>query len=719
MKTLNIFSKFILWLKKLFHRVLPKKKADEITQPPEPERISPQTSPKDEPSDVKQPKEKTSEVLPEQETISKPLLNTQEEIMPVKPQQKSDEEEKSKTLKPYIKKTPTKEREDKPVNSSKDEKKPDTSKQKREIDLGSTVRKRQKSTKQAQRTTEVSPEKTETNEKKTTIIESPFVEIDLDEAKVFLIIPKQQFKFSTTTNIPQLLQYELELNGQKYIHSVKVNNDEQGIIKVAEERIELKEPLDNFKVVYPDELQGRIYSYQHSNKNLYVFIGKGNNRGRMHYLYKEGKINPIPKRRDVWILLNENFELITEPDVIEERWVWENYRPLRINLKDTNELIIKKKGQTNEEEKIPCETTFSIEGKEIIEDDFKEQSPIFTGESIKIKAPGEKQDGWVVWIQNKQAGYRIIDNWRGDEPLELKLPDDLPCECGEFQVDICEQGDRIPIDTLFFRYIPYLQLEFPRELIIPDPNIGHKEQTIKILLKKDFQDWELKVDKKIQPNRIGNGYQIELLCEQDILRFSLMKQGKPETETNFKITIPRLKWKTTKNKTWCDKPIEIKREELIAGENFYLTVCTNDFDIKYDFSAILEANGKKLQEAKFIRKGMLYDLLLNQFRDTIKKNNDKIMLRMKIPKEKNDVVLVDMLYIPAKEKIKPKVRGGNGKMRSGKGFSRKEIIEGGFTLRLARYLGIPFDKRRKSMYPENVEILKSLKEVNKNGNRST
>jgi len=690
---LNIFSKFISWFKKIFHTHL------------EPTRVEKPASPEE---------------------------KSKNEIPPVE----SEEGGKTKTRKPYKKKAPTEERKKECRKTQEDEKKPASSKR-REIDLGSTKREKLKAPKQLPQSVEVVPERTDktSEEKETpTRAESPYVEIDLDEAKVFFVIPKQQFETNIVTNIPEQLHYKLELNRDEQTISARVSNNKQGIATAEEKRIDLEQSLKNFKIVYPDELQGRVYSYQHSNEILYAFIAIGNNRGRMHYLYdNQGNFNPLPNR-DIWVLLEEDFDLATEPDVIEEIWIWDKYRPMFITLKNTNELVIKNR-QTEEEEKIPCELSYSIEGEEVIEDDFKEQSPLFAGKSIKIKAPAINPSGWMIWIQNKQAGYKVITkNWTGDEPLELKLPDNLPCECGEFQIDICEQEDRIPIETLFFRYIPFVQLEFPRDLIIPDPKIGHKKEFGKILLEKDFQDWVLKTDEKIQYKYIENGYQIELLPEKDTLRFSFMKQNKPETETNFKITIPRLKWKTSENITWFDKSLQIKRDELIAGTDFYLTVCTNDFDTKYDLSAILETNGQRLQEAKFIRKGMVQNLLLNQFYDTIQKNNDKIMLRTEIRNAINERLLnqVDIIHLPeiTKEKSKskpqkqtdlskppnkkkdiinmrPYVKGGSG-MKKGRGFSRQEIIEASVTLNDIRCLHIPFDKRRKSTYLENIEILKSL-----------
>jgi len=765
---LNIFSKFISWFKKIFHaRPEPtEKKPREVLRreekPASPEEESTEIKPSEkkilqilpekkievapipeerpleilsdkELVEARPPEEKTPEVPPKQEKPSNPPPKvSKEEILTVE----SEEEGKAKIRKPYKRKTPTEERKKECKKTSGDEKKPASPKH-REIDLGSTRRKKIKASNQLQQPIEVSTERNgEASEGKETPtrVESPYVEINLDEAKVFFIIPKQQFETNTVNDIPQQLRYELQLNGEKHIISIKLSEDVQSTINVEEERIELKEPLENFKVVFPDEIQGRTYNYKHNDETLYAFIAIGNDRGRIHYLFDEkGNINPLPNR-NIWILLEEDFDLATEPDIIEERWIWDKYRPMCITLKNTSELVIKNR-QTEEYKKIPCEPSFSLEDDELIEDDFKKQSPLFTGKCIKIKAPTVNPSGWVIWIQNKQAGYKIITNdWTGDELLKLKLPDDLPCACGEFQVDICEQEDRIPKDTLFFRYIPSFHMEFPRELIIPDLKTGHKQEIIKILLERDFKDWELKLDENVGLKHIENGYQVELLPEQDALRLSLMKEGKPETETSFKITIPRLKWRTSKNKKWYDKPLQIKRDELIAGTDFYLTICTNDFDTKYDLSAILETNSQRLQEAEFIQKGIVHNLLLNQFYDTIKKNNDKIALRMEIRKAKNERLLnqVDVIHLPGITKgksrgkppkqpvsfkplrkkdiknVRPNVRGGRGRIRKGKGFSRQDVIKAGIDMNIIRRLHIPFDKRRKTAHSENIETLKSL-----------
>jgi large subunit ribosomal protein L13e len=50
-----------------------------------------------------------------------------------------------------------------------------------------------------------------------------------------------------------------------------------------------------------------------------------------------------------------------------------------------------------------------------------------------------------------------------------------------------------------------------------------------------------------------------------------------------------------------------------------------------------------------------------------------------------------------------------GKKRKGRGFSLEELKLAGISLNEAKKLKIYIDKRRKSVYEENVEFLKKLK----------
>jgi len=450
---------------------------------------------------------------------------------------------------------------------------------------------------------------------------APFVELDLDEARVFLVIPKQIIPIPESTYRKQL-NYEVKLNDRKEIFKANIAETRK-YLEIEEKRIELEEPIQSFEVVFPPELGNRIYHYKHQDDFIYVFIAIDNNSGRMHYLYDtNGNTNPLPQK-GVWILLKEDFRLGVEPK-IEDIWIWENYQALYLSLKNVSKLVVTHKNR-NQEKDFLCESSFFIDGQGVIHDDFGEQFPIFTGNSIEIKAPVVNEEGWRVWIQNKQAGYKIVsDNWSGKEPLKLNLDRDIPCECGEFQVDICEQNGE-SVTTLFFRYIPSLRLNYPKELIIPDSKKGHRIEVIEVSL-RDPAHWEIETSQQIKSTQYG--YEIDLPPEIDTLRFSISKEDKPETKTNFMVTIPRLKWRTSRQEEWTDKLFDLARKELITGEDFYFIVRPNTLK-PCDFLIFLEAEGRELQQKKLDRKGKDYLSTLNQFYDTLKLYHTNVVMKLR------------------------------------------------------------------------------------------
>jgi hypothetical protein len=551
---------------------------------------------------------------------------------------KKEDTDSPKQQKPYVKKPSTEGKLPRKLATS--EKRPFSPKQREPIDLGATRRRRRDSTKvQGKSQSDENVEK-ETNDKTlvekefAATVEAPFVEIDLDNANIHLVLPQQQFATNMLDKTPQQLCYKLEINSGQQEVPVTIT-ERHGCAVAEEKRILLKEPLVKFQVAFPREMLGREYSYNHKSKDFYVFVAIGNNRGRMYYLYDEdGNIKPLPKR-NIWILLEENSELLTDPDVIEEKWVWEGYKPFRVDLSKIDTLVIKNK-VSEEEKSLFLQSTFHVEGDRLVEDDFKKEFPLFTGKVLKVMAPCENQSGWNVWIQNKFAGFRVKENWTGSNPLTLSCPEDLPCDCGEFQVDICQPNTRIPDETLFFRWMPCIELDYPKELIIPNSKLGHTPSTISVRLDSN-NEWGLKHEEgqEFEPRQHGF-YQIELPPDDDTLRFSIAKTNRPESTVNFQITVPRVKWKTSKQSIWGSKFQKVERNDLKHGELFCFLVKTNDFDNKYDLLAILGTNGHKLQEGKFIRKGVEYSLELNQFFDTVTHHKeDELILRVEIRKTKD------------------------------------------------------------------------------------
>ena len=58
--------------------------------------------------------------------------------------------------------------------------------------------------------------------------------------------------------------------------------------------------------------------------------------------------------------------------------------------------------------------------------------------------------------------------------------------------------------------------------------------------------------------------------------------------------------------------------------------------------------------------------------------------------------------------VKTRNKEGLVKLRAGKGFSLSELKLAGLTPEKARKLGIPVDKRRKSVHEENVKRLREF-----------
>jgi ribosomal protein L13E len=63
--------------------------------------------------------------------------------------------------------------------------------------------------------------------------------------------------------------------------------------------------------------------------------------------------------------------------------------------------------------------------------------------------------------------------------------------------------------------------------------------------------------------------------------------------------------------------------------------------------------------------------------------------------------------------IKPKILKPDGKQRSGRGFSPEELEKAGLNPAEAKRLEIPVDKRRKTVYDQNVEAIKAYAEKKK------
>ncbi|MBU2445490.1 MAG: hypothetical protein KJ666_07960 [Bacteroidetes bacterium] len=586
----------------------------------------------------------TSDVPQLDEIHTKTDLSDKEEVSETK---EVKEIESKKERKPYSKKGLYEEKNIKGATTDKEKKQ----KTQRVINLGNTQRWRRRREQVVDRTTVIDTnegyqqEELETQQRNKTFIKSPFVELNLDEATIYLVLPQQPLGNDEIYNSLKKLTYKIKLNNKEREVTAKIKQRRNGNSFVEEIKIPIEEPLQEFEIIYPSELEDRIYAYRHHNdKIMYVFFPKGNNKAKMDYLFNENGEKNLLLRKKLWILLHEDYELLAKPENIEESFPWNSYQLFHLDLRNIEVLKISNR-KYNSEEDFPTIPTFHLEGEQV-EDDFKFECPLFIGNTLKLFAPNENSDGWNVWIQNSFGDFKLQENWNGNEPLLLYPPDDLPSEYGEFQVDICQQGTRVPDDVLFFRYIPHIQLNYPRELIIPDPTVGHKTEMINVKLSEHLS-WEIKIDTNEFVNQINSSvFKISLPSEKDTISFSINKQNENENSINSKITLPRLKWRISRKESWCSITILVKRNKLVYGEDFSVFVMTNDFENNYNICGKLESDGNVLQRASLLRKIFEYEIRLNSFFDAIKNNKDTCNFFIEVFLENKQLSKLILFKIP-------------------------------------------------------------------------
>lgn len=576
-------------------------------------------------------------------------------------------------------------------------------------------------------------------ENKGLTIRSPFIEIDLDRAGIFLTIPSQQIDQSKINDDFNSLTYKLWLNDEKCEQDISVGVSNKQIVE--KKKFELKEPLRQFKITFPEVLYGKNYCYHHKDEFLYLFIPIGNNRGRMFYLYdSEGGRNPLPKR-EIWALIKEDLYPYPEPNIVEESRIWESYQPMLIDLTNVSELVLKNRS-TEKKFEVPCKSSFFLESEDVtIQDDFYKYNPLFTGNNIKLRTERNNPDGWLVEIQDNYGKVKDINqNWTGAEPLEISLPQDLPSDYGEFQIMISELdvelNEKILVELMTFRYIPHLSLEYPKDIIVPDPNNGHTNATVKVCWNKDSSEWELGIE---GPNenvskKIDNGYQIVIPPNENVVDFLLWKKSKPETKTKLRVTLPRLRWQVLDEESWSDKLVFMDRKQIEVGRDKYFRVSAAGYLTDYEMIAALKVGDEKIQEEKLVKKRDIYEILLNRFYDSIRNNQNELKLSVEIRKggsnetlHRVEVIgfskvlkyeaktqLKEITKLKSASKIVPVVKGGNGKFRAGRGFSKSELGEVKIKIKDLKEARIYFDSRRRSSHQDNIKTLEAIKETFKN-----
>lgn len=562
-------------------------------------------------------------------------------------------------------------------------------------------------------------------------IQSPFIEISLEEVTVNLILPEQSVKLDTE-KLPAPVTYLVELNADSEEISGAARPSDSGNAVVERTEIRLEKPPENLSITYPEVLDERRFDYMQPDSSFYLFRAIGTDLGRMFWLYDEsGNPNPLPKRC-FWLLLHEGYELEQpSPILIDERWVWDNYKPYLIDLAQTNVLQIR--NRTSEGRvTLGAEKSFQIEGERLIEDDFRYESPLFCGRRVSIRAPHTNEQGWTVWIFSKERHARLLrTDWAGEAPIIIECPDHLPAPFGEFQIDVCQTGSRIAEETLFFRWLPSIVIDQKRDLIFPDAQKGHSVTEIRIQV-QEFDQWEISNDKNYPVRLTDSNCFFVLPPETDCVRMTIRQRNIPEPAISIKLTVPRVKWRTSNTLAWHSGSSTMKREQLITGAQVNLIVRTNDIFKEYNLTAVLQSGNELLQTERMSKNGLDYIIALNRFFDTIDANSDELCISVEVRDndDRRPLGIIQTVIFPRKtierqinSKLPPAEKpvpvrkfharvicsGITNRSRPGRGFSKKELESAGLTSSaIIRAKQIPFDKRRKSCHQWNVETLLTL-----------
>lgn len=557
-------------------------------------------------------------------------------------------------------------------------------------------------------------------------IRSPYVELDVREPAVYLVVPEQRFNLDAS-QAHGGIRYRVVLNDdeQEAEAKTKMAKGSENTVVAREVRIKLEKPLHSFRIRYPQELEFCEYTWKKPDgQSFYAFEAIGGDRGRWHRFDPQtGILGALPKRM-MWFLVHEDFDLQSEPaPLVEEAWVWEKFKPWRVDLKHAPKLVLVNTRTGNGTE-LPCRENFKLEGN-AVPDDYRDEQPLMTGEHLCVKAPYMNKSGWLVWIQSRFSGARLVKKeWDGGKPIRLGLPEDLPCECGEFQVDICRDDGR-PDAVLFFRWLPSVKLDYPKDLRIPDSRHGHSSAQVSFSIPGD--SWVVRHNSQRIEKGDGNSYSINLDSTQDRVRFTVTRDRAPETETVIQATVPRLRWRVGDDSEWKSQTVSITKDSLVYGKPLVLHVAPCDWRRQYYYEAVLQRkNGDEIQERMLECKSGWHNLGLNSFYDTILTEAAESILKLRVSDVNGnpigDAVVARFLPEVHQERpsqpmkplkghtaAQPVVIGGHGRKRKGKGYSAREIFAAGFDLATACQNGMPFDKRRNSCHDWNCSSLAAAK----------
>ncbi len=484
-------------------------------------------------------------------------------------------------------------------------------------------------------------------------VRPPWIELALQSnEKIQLVIPKAEIKTGVVGPAPDQLTYDVTVNKEQRSFQIRPTPSYDGYVQ-DEYRLALNEPLAEFEVKFPEHLRNCCYRFAHPDWKLYAFVA-GTRDGSGRLLYRCDKL----PRRLLWILLHEDFSLEPDAPLKDEpdQWVWDKYRPFLLDLTSASNLALKNRSKA-ETIQIACEPYFQIEGEGLTEDDYMGRSPLFSGMRLKLLSPDGTSTSLDVWLQDASGGVQLIkEDWDGQGPLEFFPLSELSRKSGEFQIDLCDNPGNQIAATVFFRCLPGLKLEFPKDLILPDPQLGHQPALVTIGTDNP-QFWEFCDEEgKIISRREEGTYSFLLDALNDCCSLSVAPKDSEMSRVHLRVTLPRLRWRLGNGTPWVDHVQPLERSNFVTGRPLEFQVCIGADRERYTMSVILQEGDHILQGPVFLaRQQKIYQTEVNQFYDTIRDVDAPLEIRLRVQSSKNEELLriIPVMRITAEPRETP------------------------------------------------------------------
>ena len=369
-------------------------------------------------------------------------------------------------------------------------------------------------------------------------------------------------------------------------------------------------------------------------------------------------------------------------------------------------------------------SVFKLIGKEI-SDLHEDVGPLFCEEPPQIKTFDEQ--GWdnvrVIVLGEEGSGR---NRWRTQfspqkGTIEQKIPDDLANRKGGWYFIRIYNNDDDLLESMDFRFSVGLKgIQIINPEYFPKAN-GYENVIVKFTHEANC---------KVEPEERQNHNILSIRNENNLTIITV--PPKPyydktnwiitdgDAKTKVRILMERIWWSIGKigvvPTDWLDKSVSLSRNDFTATTEKALWVkfprkrWISKIEVGFDQSKSRTFN-VQVEEIKIA-------VPLRDFcnAEEIENKKEEFSLKMWASPEETKTYEAVVLKIPAElQPILPQpspdlyseVKKPCGK-RKGKGFSKREIIESGLTIKNIKELHIPYDRRRKSSHSWNIGRLKNL-----------